>query len=368
MIAAHFATAPQNVSVRFATVGVMQRNRESTQLRRQWALLRLLSASGRWFGVKELAEQMGCSKPTIERDLATLEAVFPLAEEQVGQQKKRYRIDLQIRVLEAIQPFGVMQLCALGAALQALHPLAGTALYDDLVGVAQLVRGALAERHNGGLDRMATVFLPHARGYVEYAAHADTIDELVDAIAQRQECRTRYRRAGDSAISERIVHPLKLLWHDGALYVMCRFANRGSVGKLAVHRIVEVERTGSAYPAVRADLAQVTSRAFGIYDDDSDPVEVDIHFSPAVAWLVAERVFHPSEVKTPLPDGGVRYRVRTTAKQEILRWVLQFQGEATLVGPTAWRTELAQQAAVTVERHTDGRTATTPALGEKRWA
>ena len=49
------------------------RRADSQQLVRQWALLRLLSASGRAFAVKELAEQLGVSKATVQRDLATLE-------------------------------------------------------------------------------------------------------------------------------------------------------------------------------------------------------------------------------------------------------------------------------------------------------
>ena len=329
----------------------MQRSPESAQLRRQWSLLRLLSASGRWFAVKDLAEQMGCSKSTIERDLATLEAVFPLAEEHVGEQKRRYRIDLRIRELEAMQPFGAMQLAALAAALEALQPLVGTGLYEDLQGVAHVVRGALAERHNGGIDRLATVFLPHARGYVQYARHTATIDAIVDAIAQRRECLTRYRRAGEPDLVERVVHPLKLLWHDGALYLLCRFTSRNCIGRLAVHRIVELEPTGSQYALPRLDLASAMRRAFGIFDDHSDAQDVEVHFSAQIAWLITERVFHPDELKQALPDGSIRYRIRSTAQQEIVRWVLQFGGEAALVSPDAWRVEVARQAAQIAARH-----------------
>ncbi|HET6611665.1 MAG TPA: HTH domain-containing protein, partial [Kofleriaceae bacterium] len=58
--------------------GRIGRRASSAQLIRQWAILRMLSTSGRAFSVKELAEQFGVSKPTIERDLATLEADFAL--------------------------------------------------------------------------------------------------------------------------------------------------------------------------------------------------------------------------------------------------------------------------------------------------
>jgi predicted DNA-binding transcriptional regulator YafY len=44
--------------------------------------------------VRELADRVGSSKSTIERDLATLERHFPLAEEHAGEQLRRYRITL----------------------------------------------------------------------------------------------------------------------------------------------------------------------------------------------------------------------------------------------------------------------------------
>ena len=62
------------------------RRADSQQLVRQWALLRLLSASGRAWPVKELAEQLAVSKATVQRDLfeclTTLEVsrVFAAAE------------------------------------------------------------------------------------------------------------------------------------------------------------------------------------------------------------------------------------------------------------------------------------------------
>ena len=330
----------------------MQRRPDSAQLRRQWALLRLLSSAGRWYTVKELANQLDCSKSTIERDLATLEAVFPLVEERVGKQKRKYRIDTRSPELEIAPSFGLMQLAALSAALQALRPLAGTPLYNDLRGLAHVVRGALADRHNGDIDRVHSVFLPHARGYVPYAAHAEIIDELVDAIAKRRACRVRYCRAGETDAAERLIHPLRLLWHDAALYLLCRFTTRGCVGKLAVHRIVAIEQTATTYTPPR-DLVEMTRRAFGIYHDDGPSQEVEIHFSARIAWLLDERIFHPDELKDRLASGGIRYRIRSTAMHEIVRWVLQFGGDAVLVSPASWRDELVRQAQRLLAAHAD---------------
>src|SRR5687767_5520322 len=117
-----------------ASEGSGQRRADSAQLVRQWAILRLLADSGRAFSVKELAEQLQSTKSTIQRDLATLEQEFALVEEQVGKQKKVYRINQQIRALETIQ-FGTLELLALHAASATLAGLAGTPIHDDLQAV-----------------------------------------------------------------------------------------------------------------------------------------------------------------------------------------------------------------------------------------
>lgn len=64
--------------------------------------------------MKELADQLGVSKATIQRDLATLERDFALVEEADGEQKRRYRIDQSVRALETLT-FGTTELLALHA-------------------------------------------------------------------------------------------------------------------------------------------------------------------------------------------------------------------------------------------------------------
>ncbi len=167
------------------------RRPDSQQLVRQWALLRLLSEATEPYGVKRLAEQLGASKATIERDLATLERDFAIVEESVGKQKKAYRIDQKIRALESIT-FGTTELLAIYAAHAAIAGLSGTPMHDDLRSVISKIRGFLGPRHNGGLDAMARVFVPHARGHVDYDGQQELIDQLVDAIARRHVCNARY--------------------------------------------------------------------------------------------------------------------------------------------------------------------------------
>jgi len=316
----------------------LDRRPDSQQLVRQWAVLRLLADATEPFSVKRLAEQLCVSKATIERDLATLERDFAVVEESVGKQKKAYRIDHKIRALETIT-FGTTELLAIYAAHAALAGLAGTPLHDDLQAVTTKIRGFLSPRHNGGLDAMSRVFVPHARGHVDYEPQRDVIDQIVDAIARRRTCQLTYHAAWKGTTRKHAARPLRLVWHRSALYLLACLGERNEITTLAVHRIRELDVTADVFTVPKVDVDAHVAKAFGIFVSDQEE-EVEIVFDAEIAWRVEERTFHPDERKERLSDGSLRYHVRTSAQWEIIPWVQSFGALAELVAPASWRTSL----------------------------
>ncbi|HUH02067.1 MAG TPA: transcriptional regulator [Kofleriaceae bacterium] len=314
------------------------RRPDSAQLVRQWAILRLLSESGRSFSVKELADQLVSSKATIQRDLATLEQDFALIEEEAGKQKKLYRIDGSIRALQALT-FGTLELLALHAAA-ATGAMQGTPFADDLRSVAQKLRGFLSPRHNGGLDAMARVFAPHRRTHVDYGAHGEIIDGLSDAISQRRVCTATYHAAWRDSVKEHTFRPLRLVWHRGALYLLCVLDGLTDITTLAVQRLEELTVTRDEFATPRIDVDAHLRKAFGIFVANAasgEETDVEIIFDKQIAWRIEEQQFHPDEQKERLDDGRLVYRIRSSAQWEIVPWVLSFGSLAVLEKPAHWR-------------------------------
>lgn len=328
------------------------RRPDSQQLVRQWALLRLLADATEPLTVKHLAEQLGVSKVTIERDLATLERDFALVEESLGKQKKAYRIDQKIRALESIS-FGTTELLAIYAAHAAIAGLAGTPLHDDVAAVVTKIRGFLSPRHNGGLDAMSRVFVPHARGYVDYEPQRELIDQLVDAIARRHVCQVTYHAAWKKTTRTHSVRPLRLVWHRSALYLLACVGARTEVTTLAVHRIRILGSTNEVFAAPKVDIDAHVAKAFGIFVSNNEE-DVEVVFDADIAWRVEERTHHPSEIKERLADGRLRYRLRTSAQWEIIPWVQSFGPLAELVAPTSWRDVLRTNVQAMLDRYGGG--------------
>lgn len=331
---------------------ISERRPDSQQLVRQWAVLRLLADATEPYSIKQLADQLGVSKATIERDIATLERDFAVIEESVGKQKKTYRIDQKIRALETIV-FGTTELLAIYAAQAMLTSLTGTPIHEDLKSVMAKIRGFLSPRHNGGLDALSRVFVPHTRGQVDYGRHQEQIDDLVDAIARRRVCKLTYHAAWKKTTRSHVVRPLKLVWHRSSLYLLACVADRNEITTFVVHRIRDLQVADETFAAPRVDAEAHVSKAFGIFVSDKEE-DVEVVFDAEIAWRVEEHTHHPDEKKERLSDGRLRYTVRSSAQWEIIPWVQSFGALAELVGPVSWRKALCTNAESMVAKYAGG--------------
>jgi predicted DNA-binding transcriptional regulator YafY len=70
--------------------GQASRSSGSAQLTRQWAILQLLKR--REYSIRELADELGTSKSSVQRDITTLQEHFMIVALPVGQQKRVYRL------------------------------------------------------------------------------------------------------------------------------------------------------------------------------------------------------------------------------------------------------------------------------------
>jgi predicted DNA-binding transcriptional regulator YafY len=327
----------------------LDRRRDSQQLVRQWALLRLLSNANQPYSVKQLAEQLEVSKATIERDLATLERDFAVIEESAGKQKKTYRIDRKIRALETLK-FGASELLAIYATQTMLASLSGTPLHDDLRKVMLKIRGFLGPHHNVGLDALSRVFAPHIRGYVDYGPQQELLEDITDAIARRRVCELTYHAAWKGTTRRHKARPLRLVWHRSSLYLLACLGEHQRVTTLAVHRIRNAEITGMTFAPPRVDVEGHIAKAFGIFVSDKEE-DVEILFDAEIAWRIEERTFHPDERKERRPDGVLRYFIRTSAQWEIIPWVQSFGPLAELVAPVSWRSSVRSNAEAMLARY-----------------
>ena len=167
----------------------------------------------------------------------------------------------------------------------------------------------------------------------------ELIDELADAIARRRRCELTYHAAWNGTTRTHAARPLRLVWHNAALYLLACLGDHERITTLAVHRIRELTIGAATFAPPAVDVDDHVHRAFGIFVSDGEE-DVEIVFDADIAWRVEERTYHPDERKERLADGRLRYRVRSSAQWEIVPWVLGYGPLAELVAPATWRASI----------------------------
>lgn len=193
-------------------------------------------------------------------------------------------------------------------------------------------------------------------GHVDYEPHRKRIDQLVDAIERRRVCEITYHSALRRTARRYAARPLRLVWHRSALFLLAALGDHRRIATLAIHRIHALAVTSKQFAQPRIDLDDHAAKAFGTLVGDK-AMDVEVRFDAEIAWHVEERTFHPDERKDRLPDGTLRYRLRTRAQWQIIPWVASFGPLAELVTPTAWREVLRANVEATLRRYGPDRNA-----------
>lgn len=308
--------------------------RSGAQAGRWLAILDRLASSSKGLTIADLASELNCTPRTIYRDLAALGERLgaPLVredDEDVGGPGRWKLVDgTRWRVKVDFTP---AELLGLLAAERAGSPLAGTSYGAGIATLAAKVRARLGDAASAGAEADAAAIVAPAPQR-SYAARAGIVDRLRRAIRDRTTVEMRYFSLSAGRTQSRAVDPYRLWVVDGAMYLIARCRRREETRTFLVDRIRGLEATGATFEVPEDFDAQAYVRnAFRV--EHGTPAQVVIHFAKAVAPLVRERSWHPTQKLVPLPNGEVGLWMRVGGLDEVKRWVLGFGPAARVVGP-----------------------------------
>jgi proteasome accessory factor B len=139
------------------------------------------------------------------------------------------------------------------------------------------------------------------------------------------------------------VHPylLEASATTRALYLIGFDESRGAVRTFKLQRVLELSVSPDTFEAPDPALVQEgLGRAWGVITDQEE-VEVELRFDAAIAPLVTETTWHPTEQVTREADGRVLWRARVPGTLEIRRWILQWGAQVEVLAPPELRDEIA---------------------------
>jgi predicted DNA-binding transcriptional regulator YafY len=310
------------------------------QLARQWQLIQHLAKSHGGVGLDELADELGCVKRTIYRDLdALMYAGFPvMSEKRDG--RVFYRFLDSFRLGDV--PFTSDEVLALAFGEDLLRTLEGTVFHDSIRSALGKIRAGLGPDLSGFLERLTDAVRVIPGPHKRYAEQRDTIRMLNDAVLARRTLTMRYRTASTGAESERQLDPYRVWYRSGGLYVIGHDHQSDEIRTFAVDRILALVPTDSGFEIPDDfDFDARTGSAFGVISEPASRVR--IHFAPRWRSHVEAHTWHESQRLDVRGDGGVELRMEVGGTAELCNWVLSFGSGAQVIEPESLRQAVARE-------------------------
>lgn len=336
---------------------------DSTQLLRQWTLLRLLEARRLGITLKEMAEETGVSTKTISRDLNLLRRVgFAIEEATSEHGRKHWKLPDQ-----GGQPaisFTLEETAALYLGRQFLEGLAGTLFWSGAQSAFAKIRAGLGESAVRHLQKLAaTVYLP-SQALSDYSTRAELIDQLHVAAEERRLTVITYQSLRSTEpVTLYDIHPYVLVYHRGALYVIAWSKDHNEIRTFKVDRISSATTHALQFERpLQFDPTKYLEHSFGIFGSDIPPQRVRVRFASKVVRILEEKRFHPSQQLQHERDGHVIAEYQLAHLEEFEAWVLSFGSLAEVLEPASLRQHIVEALSCTLDIYRESRHSTSSLL------
>jgi predicted DNA-binding transcriptional regulator YafY len=306
---------------------------------RQWKVLHALESSRHGASIDSLAGELEVTTRTIRRDLAALqEAGFPLFDTRDEEGRVRWRLDGH--VLKGLDTgFTLGELCALYLSRNLLESVAGTPFQRDLGHAFARLQAALSPRMRQFLDRLPAVLAakpgPRARGG---EAASDIVARLLEAILHFRVSSMRYHSVSSAKIKDYLVHPYRLAFAQGGLYLLAYVPAYENVRTFAVDRIKAVSLEKQTFTPRRDLPEDVFANSLGV--NTGPPERIEIAFDAHIAPYIRARVWHASQELRDAADGALTLTMQVCLEWALRSWLLSWGPFARVISPARLAAEV----------------------------
>jgi proteasome accessory factor B len=325
----------------------MPRNQEVI---RQWKVLHALESSRHGATIPALAEELRVTTRTIRRDLAALqEAGFPLFDDRDDEGRVLWRLDGQ--VLKGLETgFTLQELCALYLSRNMLEAVGAAPFQRDLTLAFRRLEKLLTPRMRQFLDRLPDVLVAK-RGPRAAGAHSsnEIVGKLLEATLHNRVATMTYHSVSSGVVREYLVHPNRLAFAQGGLYLLAFVPAYKDVRTFAVDRIASVSLEKQTFTPKKGADADVFANSLGV--NTGPAAKVDIEFEPRVTPYVRARVWHASQQFREGPEGRLVLSMNVCHDWALRSWILSWGPFARVLAPASLARELRADLQAASERY-----------------
>lgn len=311
---------------------------------RQWTILREIErARAGGVTIDDLASLCGVTSRTIRRDLQALEeAGFPLFDDR-SRDDGRTRWSINGQAFKGLATgLTLAEISALYFSRTLLESLAGTPFRDDLEAAFDRLESALTPHMRQFLDQLPRVIAskPDPQRRRETGARqARLVARALEATLQHRQATITYHSKSSERTKQYQVHPYRLTYAQGGLYLIAYVPEYEEVRTFATERIQDISLLEERFTPPAALPEDTFAHSLGVHS--GPPEHVQIEFEPAVADYVRAREWHPSQFLSDLSGGGVMMTLDVCRDRSLESWILSFGPFARVVSPDSLAREIA---------------------------
>src|SRR3977135_1787751 len=302
---------------------------------RQWTILREIErARGGGVTIDDLATICSVTTRTIRRDLQALEeSGFPLFDDRSNDDgKTRWRINGQaFKGLSA--GLTVSELCALYFSRTLLESLSGTPFRDEVESAFEKLASVLTPHMRQFLDQLPRVIATKADPTRRHdnSRRTQYIARALEATLHHRQANLTYHSKSSDRTKTYLVHPYRLAYAQGAMYLLAYVPEYNEVRTFAVDRIQDVSLLEERFTPIEELPDTAFPHSLGVHS--GPPEHVEIAFEPAVADYVRAREGHPSQQLRDAGSGGVLMTLDVCLDRALRSWILSFGPFARVLAP-----------------------------------
>jgi len=310
-----------------------------TQLARQWKIIRILESRKTGITINELAGQVDIPVRSVYRDLEAIqEAGFPLYTERDGKSSVWKMLDTFRKDFPL--PVTATELMALHMSCDVLSVFEGTVFQESIDSLFGKVKASLGPEHLRYVEGLSGTIKVNFGPGRTLDGYKETVKCLSDAATNMKSIEIIYRAASTARVSHRKVDPYQVLAMNGGFYLIGVCHARKGIRTFAMDRIQKFSVLDEAFKKpTDFDLEEYLKAAFRLMT--GEPRKSTMRVPPETAYVIRQRLWHPSQQLQELVDGGIEISLEVPINYEIISWILGFGPAAEVVQPVELRNRMA---------------------------
>src|SRR5262249_38981098 len=237
------------------------------------------------------------------------------------------------------------ELCALYFSRTLVEALAGGPFRNDVEHAFEKLSAVLPPHVREFLDRLPRILAikpePMQRKAGRSAHVQDIVSRALEATLRFRQAVITYHSKSSDRVKTYRIHPYRLAYAQGGLYLLAYVPEYGEVRTFAVERVQTISLLEERFTPAEQLPDAAFPHSLGVHS--GSPEQIEIEFQPAVADYVRAREWHPSQQVRETEEAGLRMTLDVCRDQALRSWILSFGPFARVIAPPALVEEIATQ-------------------------